>query len=264
MHVLGLVLTWVLDEALPLLKTLRKKEEASICSTGRFRLKALLCSRRSWVDEVEEEAARSAGRSNLFELPPLAATAHASLVLRLSSLDPEAEPFVVSPGGSDARLHFTNSEASFGGSDGPPSSDRGKGVLLPRRQCRHRRRRPRLGSFMGDARRSHPRASPLPLGDTSNPLLFLSTVFLASPGGDDTASVRSVSTSHEPSVPPVCAPPTPEAVVVEPPQDALASGADVNAFDQQAGTGLGTVEGASLDRADAPSPSANMLPAQAG
>jgi len=89
-------------------------------------------------------------------------------------------------------------------------------------------------------------------------------VFLASPGGDDTASVRSVSTSHEPSVPPVCAPPTPEAVVVEPPQDALASGADVNAFDQQAGTGLGTVEGASLDRADAPSPSANMLPAQAG
>lgn len=27
MHVLGLVLTWVLDEALPLLKTLRKKKK---------------------------------------------------------------------------------------------------------------------------------------------------------------------------------------------------------------------------------------------
>jgi hypothetical protein len=72
------------------------------------------------VDEVEEEeSARGAGRSAFFELSPLAAAVHASFVLRTSSLDPDAEPFIASPGGYEERQHFTDSEASFGESDAP-------------------------------------------------------------------------------------------------------------------------------------------------
>ncbi|CAD6222371.1 unnamed protein product [Miscanthus lutarioriparius] len=88
------------------------------------------CSRHSWADEVdEEETARSAGRSALFEFPPLAAATHASFVLQASSLDPDAEPFFASPGGSE-RLHFTDSEASFGDSDAPPSSGHGRCTIV--------------------------------------------------------------------------------------------------------------------------------------
>lgn len=40
------------------------------------------CSRHSWADEVEaKEASHSAGRSFPYELPSLAAAAHAALVL---------------------------------------------------------------------------------------------------------------------------------------------------------------------------------------
>jgi hypothetical protein len=79
---------------------------------------------------------RSSGRS-FPELPPLEASAHARLVLRPSSLDPDAEPFDASPGGSD-RLHFSDSEVSLGDSE-PPVSERGKAVVPPRRQRRPRR-----------------------------------------------------------------------------------------------------------------------------
>ncbi|CAD6226867.1 unnamed protein product [Miscanthus lutarioriparius] len=90
-------------------------------------------SRRSWADKVEEdEAARSAARSALLELPPLAAAAHAACVLRASSLDPDIEPFVGSSGVGENRLHFTDSKASFGDSDAPPPSGRGKEILRPR------------------------------------------------------------------------------------------------------------------------------------
>jgi hypothetical protein len=53
------------------------------------------------------------------------------------SLDPDAEPFDASPGGSD-RLHFSDSEVSLGDSE-PPVSERGKAVVPPRRQRRPRR-----------------------------------------------------------------------------------------------------------------------------
>jgi len=107
------------------------------------------CSDRSWADEVEEaEAARSTGSSAFPGLPPLAAAAHASLVLRASSLDPDAAPFGASPGdGYGERLHFTDSEASFGDSDEPPSSARGRAAAPPRRHRRRRRRRARIGRF---------------------------------------------------------------------------------------------------------------------
>jgi hypothetical protein len=78
------------------------------------------CSRHSWADEVEEdEAAQSTGRSVFLELPALAMAAQAELVLRSSSLDPEAEPFPASLERSTERLHFSDSEASLGESDTP-------------------------------------------------------------------------------------------------------------------------------------------------
>jgi hypothetical protein len=104
------------------------------------------CSRRSWADEVEEEeAARSAARSVLSELPPLAAATHASLVLRASTLDPEAKPFLASPGAE--RIHFTDSKASFGDSEPPPLLLRGKDVVASRAQRRHHRHRPCRGGL---------------------------------------------------------------------------------------------------------------------
>jgi hypothetical protein len=92
------------------------------------------CSRRSWPDEVEE-AARSDANSQLFELPPLAAVEHAAFMLRSSSLDLDAEPFVGSPRGSEAKLRFTDPEASFGDSGAPPSSGCEPARRLPCR-CR--------------------------------------------------------------------------------------------------------------------------------
>lgn len=47
---------------------------------------------------MEEEALRSSRRSSFLELPPLAASAHACLVHRSSSLDLDVEPFDASPG----------------------------------------------------------------------------------------------------------------------------------------------------------------------
>lgn len=95
---------------------------------------------------------RSTRRSAFQQLPPLAVAAHATFVLRASSLDPDAEPFVASPGESGGRLHFTDSEGSLGDSDAPASSGRGKAVRQPRRHHRRRRRQPRHGGFMADAR----------------------------------------------------------------------------------------------------------------
>jgi hypothetical protein len=89
------------------------------------------CSRRSCADEVEaDEAARRLDEPYHFELPLLAAATHTSLVLRASSLDPDAQPFFASPSRSK-RLHFTDPEASIGNSDLLPSSDHGKAVVLP-------------------------------------------------------------------------------------------------------------------------------------
>ncbi|CAD6337978.1 unnamed protein product [Miscanthus lutarioriparius] len=117
------------------------------------------CSRRSWVVEVEdEEAARSTGRSTLQHPPPLATSAHASFVLHTSSLDPNAEPFVASPGGSRERLHFTVSKASSEEEDEPPMARRGKDAPHPRWQRRRRRHPARRGSFMADAWRDVARA----------------------------------------------------------------------------------------------------------
>ncbi|XP_021310316.1 uncharacterized protein LOC110433049 [Sorghum bicolor] len=84
---------------------------------------------------VEVEDGHSLGR-----LPPLAAAAHASHVLRSSQLDPGALPFDVSPGAE--RLRFSDSEASFAGDD----SDASLSPVRPRGQRRRRRRRPRRGS----------------------------------------------------------------------------------------------------------------------
>lgn len=66
------------------------------------------------ADEVEEEVdtTRSSARSTFNRLPPLAAAAHATLVLQSSSLDPEAAPFLASPSGSEGRLHFADSDRS--------------------------------------------------------------------------------------------------------------------------------------------------------
>lgn len=113
------------------------------------------CSRRSWADEVEEkESTWGAGRFAFPELPPLVAATHASLVLWASSLDPKAEPFTASLGGSEEKLHFTNLEASFYDSDTPPSSGRGKAAVLPWRQHRRSRCCVRQGSLLWDARRT--------------------------------------------------------------------------------------------------------------
>ena len=72
-------------------------------------------SRRSRADEVkEEEVSLSAARSALHHLPPLTAVAHATHVLCSSSLDPDVEPFIGSPGESEGCLHLTDLEASFG------------------------------------------------------------------------------------------------------------------------------------------------------
>jgi hypothetical protein len=107
-------------------------------SADHFTMEPGSCSRSSWADEIEEEeSARGAGRSAFFELPPLAAVAHASFVLQASSLDLDVGPFIASPGGYEERLHFTDSEASFGDTDVPPLSEHGMAAVLPRQQ-RHR------------------------------------------------------------------------------------------------------------------------------
>lgn len=101
-------------------------------------------SRRSWADMAyAEEAARDAARSAYPELPPLTAAAHASLVLRTTSLDLDATPFSSPGAGYGDRLHFTDSEASFGDSDASPLQGN-VGAPVPvlrrrwRRICRHR------------------------------------------------------------------------------------------------------------------------------
>jgi len=88
--------------------------DPSSCSRGRMRL--------------------SAGRSVPQEMPPLAAAAHAAFVLWASSLDPDADPFVASPGGSEVRHHFSDSEASFNDSDAPPPRLH---LVVARRSCDH-------------------------------------------------------------------------------------------------------------------------------
>lgn len=111
--------------------------------------------RPHWADEVEDmDAPRSAGRS--IDLPPLAAVAHASFVLRVSSLDPEAAPFFASPGASK-RLHFSDSEESFGDSDTGCRSPRP--TAASRTKLRGRRRRPRRRH----ARRGAPQLASPPL-----------------------------------------------------------------------------------------------------
>lgn len=78
-------------------------------------------------------------------LPPLAATAHATLVLRASALNPHAEPFQGSPGGSVVRLCFSDSEPSLSDPEESPVSGRGKAMPDKRRRrrgrCRPRHRR---------------------------------------------------------------------------------------------------------------------------
>lgn len=116
------------------------------------------CSRLSWADEVEaNEASRGAASPTGFNLPSLAAAAHAAFMLQACSLDPDAEPFVGSPGGSEARLPFSDSEASVSDPKVLPASAHGK-ISRPRRQRRRRHRRPRRGTFLADARRSPPSA----------------------------------------------------------------------------------------------------------
>jgi len=111
--------------------------------------------RPHWADEVEDmDAPRSAGRS--IDLPPLAAVAHASFVLRVSSLDPEAAPFFASPGASK-RLHFSDSEESFGDSDTGCRSPRP--TAASRTKLCGRRRRPRRRH----ARRGAPQLASSPL-----------------------------------------------------------------------------------------------------
>lgn len=107
-------------------------------------------SRRSWA----------AGSGSFAGLPPLAAAAHASLVLRASSLDPLAAPFG-SPSEDDlgGRLHFSDSEASDEDSVAPPSSGRGAAAALPRRMRRRRRRPARRPFLAGPAT---PPGSPSP------------------------------------------------------------------------------------------------------
>lgn len=88
----------------------------------------------SWADEVEaDEASRGNGSPAGFNLPPLATAAHATLVLQVSTLNPDAEPFPGSPGRSGAKLCFTNSEASLSDHKASPASGRGKAVLRPRK-----------------------------------------------------------------------------------------------------------------------------------
>lgn len=97
------------------------------------------CSRWSWADEVEaEKASLSARGSDTFNLPPMAAAAHATLVLQATSLNPDAEPYQGSPGCSGARLCFTDSEASLSDHDGSPFYGAGQAERL-RRQRRRRR-----------------------------------------------------------------------------------------------------------------------------
>lgn len=104
------------------------------------------CSRLSWADEVEAvEASPSATRAIPFELPPLAATAHAALVLQASCLDPDAEPFIGFPGGSEARLHLSDTKGSFSGSEHSLSAC-GKVPARPRRLRRRRRPRGVIGA----------------------------------------------------------------------------------------------------------------------
>jgi hypothetical protein len=123
--------------------------------TDHFTMEPNTCSRSSWADEVEEEeSARGAGRCAFFELPPLAVAVHASFVLWASSLDPDVEPLITSPGGYEERLHFTDLEASFGESDAP----------LPRQQRRHPRRRVHRGSLLRNTRRSPTGSPPLAWG----------------------------------------------------------------------------------------------------
>lgn len=115
-------------------------------------------SRRSWADVAEEsddeEASFGTEGSPLQHLPPLAAAAHATIVLHSSSLNPDAEPFYASPRGSSGRLHFTDSEASLDDSDGPPPAGKGKAAMPTRRlRRRHRRRRATTSGFLADARR---------------------------------------------------------------------------------------------------------------
>lgn len=81
------------------------------------------CSRLSWADEVEAEEASLAAMSPAgCQLPSLAAAAHATLVLQGSSLNPDAEPFVGSPGGFTVRLNFSDSEASLSDLEASPAS----------------------------------------------------------------------------------------------------------------------------------------------
>jgi hypothetical protein len=96
-------------------------------------------SRSPWAGRTfAVGAARNAARSVYPELPPLAAAAHASFVLRSTSLDPDATPFSSPGAGFGDRIHFTDSEASFGDYDASPF----QGIAAtPAPVLRRRRRR---------------------------------------------------------------------------------------------------------------------------
>jgi hypothetical protein len=118
------------------------------------------CSRVSWADEVEaDEASLGVATPSSFNLPPLAAAAHTTMVLHSSSLDPDAEPFVGSPGRSGGKLSFSDSEASFD-SEASAASGRGKAPQRPRKQRRRRRHRPRRDNRVVEGARRPPSAPP--------------------------------------------------------------------------------------------------------
>jgi hypothetical protein len=83
-------------------------------------------------------------------------------VHQASNLAPDAEPFFASPAKSE-RLHFTDSEASFGDSDVPPSFGRDRMAAPRQRQRRRRRRRQRRRNRSASPRveRVHAGASPI-------------------------------------------------------------------------------------------------------
>lgn len=108
------------------------------------------CSRWSWADEVEAAEVAAADLAvPVFNLPPMAAKAHATLMLQATSLNPDADPFLGSPGRSGGRLAFSDSEASLSDLEASPAVGDGTAARpLRRNRCR-RRRRHRRGARAG-------------------------------------------------------------------------------------------------------------------